>query len=170
MTQIDKDLANRRNDILWPQDFLPENAGIFAHNEVLIDAHRSRVWARLIEGPKWPTWFVLTKVFEIESSGDRLTADARFRWGSSAFQIDGHVVEFKAPSNLRFTGAVPGYAPAFLHVWNLYENDGGCLAVYEEVGIGDRAADMGRSDDGSLHRSHDLMLAGLKWISESRND
>ena len=66
-------------------------------------------------------------------------------------------------------GAAPGELPAFLHIWKLYEEAGGCLAVYEEVGIGKRAVELGKMDNGALHRSHDLMLAGLKWISESRN-
>ena len=105
MSQIDKDLAGRRRDIIWPQSFLPDNAALFAHNELVIGAPCGNVWEHLIQGPKWPTWFVLTKTFEIEGGAERLSVGITFRWGSSAFQVHGQVVTFEAPHDLRFTGA-----------------------------------------------------------------
>jgi hypothetical protein len=40
------------------------------------------------------------------------------------------------------------------------------LVVMEEVGLGKDAAHLRDTDEGLMHRGHDLWLAGLKWISE----
>jgi hypothetical protein len=51
------DLASRSPDIHWPVGFVPASAGIFAHNELLINASCEQVWRHLIEAPAWPTWY-----------------------------------------------------------------------------------------------------------------
>jgi hypothetical protein len=38
------DLAHRSPDIHWPTGFEPKKAGLFAHNDLIINASCERVW------------------------------------------------------------------------------------------------------------------------------
>jgi hypothetical protein len=49
------DLVSRSPDIHWPDGFDPATAGIFAHNDLLINASCEQVWRHIIEAPAWPT-------------------------------------------------------------------------------------------------------------------
>ena len=51
------DLAHRTPDIHWPTGFEPEKADLFAHNELIINASCERIWTRIIEASRWPTWY-----------------------------------------------------------------------------------------------------------------
>src|SRR5580692_3384515 len=51
------DLANRENDIHWPQGFDPSQADLFSHNELLINASCARIWSHIIDANKWPEWY-----------------------------------------------------------------------------------------------------------------
>jgi hypothetical protein len=50
------DLLHRSPDIHWPAGFEPSNADLFAHNEILINASRERVWKHIVDANRWPTW------------------------------------------------------------------------------------------------------------------
>jgi hypothetical protein len=45
---MNDDLAHRSPDIHWPAGFVPTNADLFAHNEMLINAPCGRVWKHII--------------------------------------------------------------------------------------------------------------------------
>jgi hypothetical protein len=40
--------------------------------------------------------------------------------------------------------------------------------VTDEVGKGESAVHFREVDEGAMHRGHDLWLATLKWVSESK--
>jgi hypothetical protein len=43
-----------------------------------------------------------------------------------------------------------------------------CMVVTDEVGKVKDAAHLRESDEGLMHRGHDLWLATLKWVSEGK--
>ena len=75
--------------------------------------------------------------------------------------------EFVPDSRLSWYGYAPGTAPSFYHTWYLQPSDGGCLVVTDEAGMGASAAHLRDTDQGLMHRGHELWLATLKWISEN---
>src|SRR5258705_549322 len=78
------------------------------------------------------------------------------------------VNEFVPFERLGWFGYAPGTAPAFYHTWYLKPSVSGCLVITEEVGRGAGAAAFREADEGAMHRGHDLWLATLKWVSESK--
>ena len=53
---MSRDLANRSPDIHWPEGFSPDQADLFSHNELRIEASCERVWKHIVEATKWPQW------------------------------------------------------------------------------------------------------------------
>ena len=45
----------------------------------------------------------------------------------------------------------------------------GCQAVTDEVGNGPDAANLRQTDEGLMHRGHDLWLATLRWVAEGKS-
>jgi len=43
-----------------------------------------------------------------------------------------------------------------------------CHVVTDEAGIGPGAAHLRETDESLMHRGHDLWLATLKWVAESK--
>lgn len=64
-------------------------------------------------------------------------------------------------------GYAPGKSPSFYHTWYLAPDSTGCHVVTEEVGKGADARRFRRMDESTLHRGHELWLAGLKRASEN---
>ena len=65
------DLAHRSTDIHWPAGFEPENADLFAHNDLIINASCERIWKHVIEASRWPIWYPNSKDVEIPGRGSR---------------------------------------------------------------------------------------------------
>jgi uncharacterized protein YndB with AHSA1/START domain len=164
-SQQDLDFANRSPDIHWPDDFSPDQAAYFTHNELHIDAPCEKVWQQFIAATKWPEWFALCKQVEIISGGDELQEGALFRWTSSVI-AEAKVHEFVPYSRIGWYGNAPGAEPTFYHAWYFAPDGQGCSVIYDEVGKGKVATQLRERDEGKGHRDHDLMLAGLKWASE----
>jgi hypothetical protein len=161
------DLANRDTDIQWPQGFDPSQADLFSHNELLINASCARIWSHIINADKWPEWYPNAK--EVKITGDNVLKDgAVFRWTTFGLPIESKVNEFTPYTRIGWYGYAPGTAPSFYHTWYLKTRGDACLVVTDEVGKGKDAAHLRESDEGLMHRGHDLWLATLKWVSEGK--
>jgi uncharacterized protein YndB with AHSA1/START domain len=162
-----KDVANRSPDIHWPAGFDPVTAGIFAHNELLINASCEQVWRHIIEAPAWPTWYPNAQDVQLlETGATVLQQGAVFRWKTFGQPLESRVHEFVPSARIGWYGGAPGAAPTFYHTFYLTPHGDGCRAITEELGNGPAAAYMRKMDEGMLHRGHDLWLATLKWVSE----
>ena len=71
-------------------------------------------------------------------------------------------------SLLEVFGYAADTAPSSYHTWYLTPEGDGCRVVTDEVGNGESAVHLRETDEGLMHRGHDLWLATLKWISESK--
>jgi uncharacterized protein YndB with AHSA1/START domain len=166
MTMKD-DLAHRSRDIHWPTGFDPARADLFAHNELVIHAPCERVWQHIIDAAKWPEWYPNAKAVQI-MNGTVLGQGSVFRWTTFGLSIESKVNEFVPYTRIGWYGYAPGTAPNFYHTWFLTQSGDSCSVVTDEVGIGKDAAHLRETDEGLMHRGHDLWLATLKWMSEGR--
>ena len=76
--------------------------------------------------------------------------------------------EFNPDTRIGWYGFAPGTAPSFYHTWYLKTRDSACLVVTDEVGKGKDAVHLRETNEGLMHRGHDLWLATLKWVSEGK--
>ena len=49
------DGAQRFHDIHWPDGFHPEQADLFAHNELVVHASCEKVFANIVDAQVWPS-------------------------------------------------------------------------------------------------------------------
>jgi uncharacterized protein YndB with AHSA1/START domain len=167
MTMKD-DLANRSRDIHWPNGFSPSEADLFSHNEGFIDASCEKVWRHIIEAPKWPQWYPNSKGVEIAGGATTLGANSVFTWTTFGLPLESRINEFVPFSRIGWYGYSPGEAPSFYHTWFLTQVNEGCRVVTDEVGKGPSAKHLRETDEGLMHRGHDLWIATLKWIAEGK--
>jgi uncharacterized protein YndB with AHSA1/START domain len=162
------DLANRSLDINWPKGFTPAEAELFSHNELLVNASCERVWRHIVEATKWPEWYPNSKNVQILGDQDSvLKSGSAFRWTTFNLPLESRINEFVPFSRISWFGYAPGTEPSFYHTWYLAPQGNGCRVVTDEVGKGEGAAHLRETDEGAMHRGHDLWLATLKWVSES---
>jgi len=168
---MNADLANGSPDIHWPPGFDPEKADLFSHNELFINASCERVWRHIVEASKWPQWYPSSKDVRIVSgSGSVLQEGTVFRWTTFGLPLESKIHELVPFSRIGWYGYAPGTEPAFYHTWYLAPRDNGCQVVTDEVGNGRDAARWRRTDEGLMHRGHDLWLATLRWVAENNSN
>jgi hypothetical protein len=164
------DQASRSHDIHWPAGFDPATADLFSHNQLVINAPCERVWTLIIQAPKWPEWYPNSSQVRISGGGAVLKEGTIFHWTTFGLQLESRVHEFTPDTRIGWFGYAPGTAPTFYHTWYLTpSNNITCDVVMEEVGNGPDAAHMRKTDEGGMHRGHDLWLATLKWMAEKRS-
>jgi uncharacterized protein YndB with AHSA1/START domain len=162
------DLANRSSAIHWPAGFAPTGADLFSHNEGIVNASCERVWKHIVEAVKWPEWYPNAKDVRIGGDESALSGRSVFTWTTFGLPIESRVNEFVPFSQIGWFGAPLDGSANFYHTWFLTQTDTGCHLVTEEVGNGASAQRLRKTDEGLMHRGHDLWIATLKWIAESR--
>ncbi|HSY35823.1 MAG TPA: hypothetical protein VK814_08745, partial [Acidobacteriaceae bacterium] len=55
------DGALRNNQIHWPKGFGPDQADLFAHNEIDIQAGCEIAFSNLVDAEAWPSWYSNSK-------------------------------------------------------------------------------------------------------------
>jgi hypothetical protein len=166
---MQQDLARRSPDIFWPDGLAPDQADMFAYNELSIAAPCDRVWRHLIDAKRWSDYYPNGKNVVIQSGADvngMLQQGTMFQWDTFGARWDTRVHEFEAPFRVGWFGGPVGGGPTAYHAWLLQPRDGGCFVITEEVGIGDGAKTVRETDEGMMNRGHDLWLAGLRFVSE----
>jgi uncharacterized protein YndB with AHSA1/START domain len=162
------DLENRPRDIHWPEGFDPATADLFSHNELVIHASCERVWGHIIDAARWPEWYPNSKDVRLIGGGPLLTRQGVFRWTTFGFALESRINEFVPYSRIGWYGYAPDTAPSFYHTWYLTPAGDACRVITDEVGKGKDATHLRETDEGLMHRGHDLWLATLKWAAEGR--
>ncbi|MGH6641947.1 hypothetical protein [Hypericibacter sp.] len=162
------DLKMKSTEVHWPPEFSPDDAVLFAHNEVFIHASTVTVWQHIVEAENWPHWY--TNSEDVQILDDRsgvLREGGRFRWTTFGLAIKSWVYEFLPNSRIGWFSEADGLAT--FHTWLLIEKLNGCQVVTEEVVKGANAVAFRDSDPGAMHRAHDLWINSLKRVSEFDN-
>ena len=162
-----EDLAHRSADIHWPSGFAPEDADLYAHNQIFVAAPCATVWRHIVEAPKWPAWYPNSHNVRIQGGGEVLKADSRFRFDTFGVHIDARVGEYAPGHRIGWFG--DGSTVNAYHTWLLADVPGGCQVVTEEVAKGPGAIAIRQPDPAAMHKGHDLWLARLKALSELQN-
>jgi len=163
-----RDLAHRSPKAKWPAGLDPAQADLFSHNQIRIDAPCARVWRHIVDATSWPDWYPNSKNVRLVSGGSQLRLGTVFRWRTFGLDVESRVQDFVPGRHIGWTGGAPGAAPGFYHLWLLAPEGQSCRVTTEETGRGAAAVRLRQTDEGLMHRGHDLWLASLKWVSESR--
>ena len=94
MTTIHDDLIERSADIRWPDGFDPDDADLFAHNAVIINAPTMTVWAKLVAAAAWPTWYSNASDVVIDDPSGELGEHVTFNWTTFGLTIASKVADF----------------------------------------------------------------------------
>jgi uncharacterized protein YndB with AHSA1/START domain len=160
------DGAQRSKDIHWPRGFHPEQADLFVHNEIVIDAPCEKVFANMTDAQAWPSWYPNSQNVKLLNSPDgKLHEGTRFSWDTNGHHVESRVHEFVPNNRIGWFGDSPttnGY-----HTYLLSKTNEGCHVVTEEVVKGPGAVELRKTHPQAMHKGHDLWLRNLKQRSEN---
>jgi hypothetical protein len=78
---FNSDGAQRSKDIHWPDGFHPEQADLFAHNEIVVHTSCAKVFANIVDAKVWPSWYPnFHNVTLLNSTDGKLQGGTRFSW------------------------------------------------------------------------------------------
>ena len=80
MSIIIADIQRRSAHIHWPQGIVPEQADLFAHNDIVIAAPAPRIWEHLIHATAWPDWYSNARNVTVNAPSGLLAAGVTFDW------------------------------------------------------------------------------------------
>jgi hypothetical protein len=160
------DGAQRSKDIHWPDGFHPEQADLFAYNEIVVHASCEKVFANFVDAQAWPSWYPNShNVKALNSQDGKLYKEARFSWDTFGLHIESRVHEFVPGSRIGWFGDGTGLNA--YHTFLLLKTDEGCHIVTEQVAKGPGAIDLRQKQPNAMHEGHDLWLSALKQRSEN---
>jgi hypothetical protein len=159
------DGAHRSYDIHWPDGFHPEQADLFAHNEIVVNASCEKVFTNIVDAQVWPSWYPNSHNVKLLNSPDgKLDKGARFSWDTFGAHIESQVHEFISNSRIGWFG--DGTGMNAYHTFLLLKTNEGCHIVTEEVVKGPGAVEFREKQPSAMHEGHDLWLRTLKQRSE----
>ena len=162
---IQDDITRRSADIHWPDGLIPTDADLFAHNEIVIDAPPEQIWQHLIAATAWPRWYSNSAEVVVNDPSEILAAGVSFDWTTFGLRVSSTVAEFVPCARLGWHGQAEGLRA--YHNWLLVPGADTTYVVMEELGLGDGAKRLARTNPGHLHRGHDLWNISLKFLCES---
>jgi uncharacterized protein YndB with AHSA1/START domain len=160
------DGAQRFKDIHWPEDFHPEQADLFAHNEIAIHAPCEKVFANMVDAQAWPSWYPNSQNIKLLNSPDgKLHKGTRFSWDTFGLHFESRVHEFVPNSRIAWFG--DSSSTNNYHAYLLSKTHEGCHVVTEEAVKGPGAVELRKNRPQAMHDGHDLWLNALKQRSEN---
>jgi hypothetical protein len=166
---IIEDIQRRSAHIHWPQGIVPEQADLFAHNDIVIAASPGKIWEHLIHATAWPDWYSNASDVTVSASSELLGAGVTFDWITFGAHIHSTVHEFEPTGRIGWYGETDQWLA--YHTWLLEPRDEGTTyVVMEETGSGLNPRKLARSNPGHMHRGHDLWNISLKFLCESTQD
>jgi hypothetical protein len=162
---FNRDGAQRFNDIHWPDGFRPEQADLFAHNEIVVHASCEKVFSTIVDAQVWPSWYPNSHNVKLLNSPDgKLHEGAQFSWDTFGVHIESRVHGFVSNSRIGWFG--DGSGMHAYHTFLLLKTDEGCHVVTEEVVKGPGAVEFREKQPDAMHEGHDIWLSTLKRSSE----
>jgi uncharacterized protein YndB with AHSA1/START domain len=159
------DGAQRSREIHWPDGFYPEQAELFAHNEIVVHASCENVFANIVDAQAWPSWYPNSQNVKLLNTPDgKLHEGTRFSWDTFGVHIESRVHEVVPNSRIGWFG--DGTGMNAYHTFLLSKTDEGCHIVTEEVVKGPGAVEFREKQPNAMHEGHDLWLSTIKQRSE----
>jgi uncharacterized protein YndB with AHSA1/START domain len=149
----------------WPESFVPGEAALFSHNEVVIAAPCQRVWSTLVAASTWPSWYGNAReVRLLDHDPTSLQKNSTFTWITFGVAVRSEVREYVPPTRLAWHGSTEGMTA--YHAWLLQPLPTGCHVITEETNNGPSAIALRRTAPEAIHDGHATWLAQLKAICE----
>ena len=163
---FNSDGAQRSKDIRWPEGFHPEQADLFAHNEIAVHAPCEKVFANMVDAQAWPSWYPNSQNIKLLNSPDgKLHKGTRFSWDTFGLHFESRVHEFAPNSRIAWFG--DSSSTNNYHAYLLSKTHEGCRVVTEEVVKGPGAVELRKNRPQAMHDGHDLWLNALNQRSEN---
>jgi len=152
--------------INWPNNYKPNKASFFVHNEIDIDAEPQVVWNILIKAEDWPNWYEgATDVKIISNNSAQLEDKSIFSWKTMGQSFESTIIkEFKPPYRLSWEATknnIRGY-----HAWLIIPTDKGCKVITSEAQHGFLTIMQKVFVPNKLEKLHDIWLKELKNKAE----
>jgi hypothetical protein len=162
---IVEDIQHRSAHIHWPSGIVPEQADLFAHNDIVIAAPAAKIWEHLIHATAWPDWYSNARNVTVNAPSRLLAADVTFDWITFGAPIHSTVHEFEHTARIGWYGQTDQWLA--YHTWLLEpRGEGTTYVVMEETGTGANPKKLASSNPGHMHRGHDLWNISLKFLCE----
>lgn len=151
--------------INWPVNYDPVEAGFFVHNEIDIKASPQTVWSILVQAETWPYWYEGAFNVKVKDSDTGLlTEDAVFSWKTMGFDFESTVKEFEPNERLSWESvkkSIKGY-----HAWLIVPIENGCKLITEESQHGFLTFLEKTFQPKKLEKLHQIWLEQIKQKAE----
>lgn len=151
--------------IRWPADLTPDQARMFGHNELHIDAPPAVIWAWLIRAERWHEYYGNCKNLRITNhAGPDLRLGSDFHWRTFGVPVHTVVDDFEPNRRLGWRGGACAGGVGY-HGWLLEPDGGGTFVVTDEVQRGLIPTFGGWFLKSRLLEQHQLWLEGLARVA-----
>lgn len=150
--------------INWPQEYEPEEASFFIHNEIEIAAPPERVWNILIRAESWPDWYEGARNVKLLGGKRVLDDGAVFTWTTMGLDFTSTIREFVPHERLSWESekdVISGY-----HAWLIIPTDTGCTLITDEAQNGFLTFFEKIFEPNTLRELHDVWLEQIKRKAE----
>ena len=152
----------------WPDDYSPEQAKFFVHNEIEINARPETVWNVLIHAESWPLWYEGASEVKVVNSEDGVLRDGSLiTWKTMGLRFESTIKEFEPFQRLSWESInknIRGY-----HAWLIIPTSNGCKLITEESQHGWLTFLEKTFQPNKLHKLHDIWLQAIKEKAETRS-
>jgi len=153
--------------IVWPENYQPEESQFFVHNEIQINAPATAVWEILIDASQWESYYAgATKLVLENSTSGKLEANTIFKWKTMGLDFVSEIKEFDAPYRLAWESnksSIQGY-----HAWLIIPNEMGYTLVTSEAQHGIMTLAQKVFVPNKLEGLHDEWLLAIKNLAEKQ--
>ena len=151
----------------WPDRLRPDQAPVYARNEMLIPAEQTVVWQWICRAELWPRWYPNCRWLKFErGSGPDLHLDTQFRWWTFGAVVDSTVRVFNPQRSIEWDGfALLG--TQVYHGWWLASAGQCTRVVTEETQTGPLPWVARWPLRSMLWLGHQLWLSRLRQVSRT---
>lgn len=155
--------------IQWPEEYSPSKRKFYVHNEILINAEDSVVWAILTDALKWESWYEGAKNVSFFNDKDTVIGPTSIiKWETMGLMFHSEVKEFRSKRYLAWESkrnSIQGY-----HVWLLVPTSTGCKVITDEAQKGWLTFFEKLFQRKKLYNLHNVWLAELKSKAEKKKN
>ncbi len=153
--------------INWPEEYRPSEAGFFVHNTIEIEAEPQVVWDLLINAESWHLWYEGMKNVKVRSNDEgKLDTETVLSFETMGQYFETVTVrEFDPPYRLSWESVrndIQGY-----HAWMIVPTEAGCKVITSESQHGLKAFLQKAFLPNKLRKLHDVWLEEFKRKAEN---
>jgi len=125
-------MSENKQNIIWPDEFHPNNAPIHVKNVLEMEVAPEVVWAWLIRAKLWPNWYPNAK--RVRYDGSDLQKGIRFKWWTFGVPLTSTVVEYVPNEYIAWNAKAIGIW--VYHAWLIEKTENCCRVTTEESQYG----------------------------------